>query len=885
MTVEEIEIIVTAQVEEALKEFQKFLPAIKQTIKQAQEAFSKVDTRAMTSKLQQAVNLAKKKMQNLKKSSEDNEIAIKVNNKDAEKQITQLEKEIDSLQKKITGRQMKLDIINPQMDKIVNDTRNQVVPDGISKNDKSMDTVVNNALASNKDFTSLDSQAQKLYTEIEMYNKKLTEAKSKISQLKQEINQTATSQGKLTSFFSGFKQKIDQVKPSISNMKNSFKGLPKITQNITNNIKGMGTGLKNGLGHVLKYAMALFSLRGIYSILSGCANAWLSSQNAGAKQLSANINYMKYAMGSALAPVIQFVTNLVYQLMKAIQSVAYALTGVNIFAKASANSYASMAGSAKKAKQETKALEGVHNEINNISDKDNSDGGSGGTTAPSFDLSKMDNQMTGWVDKIKKNLLPLFEPIQKSWSQYGKPLLKSMEYAFNSNIRLIKTIGKSFKEVWLNGTGEKTLGIYFQTLTSIFNIIGNINTAFANAWRNNGGTEIIQQLWNGFNNLISIVQDFYKTIEEWTSSENFQEFANSIIGICETLSGWFELVTQKLKEIWDNGGRETFSKLLGCISKLVTAISSIISFLSPVIEFVLNIVTPVVTEIINVIGYVIDALSGLLDFIIGVFTGDWERAWNGIKEFFIGIWNALKTVVVTIFNIIKDIIVSVLNVIKNIWNTVWSWIKQLANTIWNGIKTIISNVINGIKNTISNVLNGIKNIWNNVWNGLKTTVTNIFNGIWNTIKRIINSILGGIEGMANGVVRGINKVISAMNNLSFDIPDWVPGMGGKKFGFNIGYMSEVSLPRLAKGNVAYDKTLAVFGEYAGASNNPEITTPQNIMRETFEDVLSNYNNENSDRPINLTVNVGSTKLGQILLDNLRDMKRQSGKDIEALVGG
>jgi hypothetical protein len=59
---------------------------------------------------------------------------------------------------------MKLDIINPQMDKIVNDTRNQVVPDRISKNDKSMDTVVNNALASNKDFTSLDSQAQKLYS-------------------------------------------------------------------------------------------------------------------------------------------------------------------------------------------------------------------------------------------------------------------------------------------------------------------------------------------------------------------------------------------------------------------------------------------------------------------------------------------------------------------------------------------------------------------------------------------------------------------------------------------------------------------------------------------------------------------------------------------------
>lgn len=850
MTVEEIEIIVTAKVEEALKEFEKMIPAIKEKMKQVQETFSKVDTKAMTSKLHQAVNFMKKKIQDIKKSCENNEIAIKVNNKDAQKQISQVQKQIDSLQEKINARQMKLNVINPQIDKIVDDTRKSVTPEGINPNDKAMDTTVNNALGNNKDFTVLNNQAQKLYSEIEMYNKQLSEAKSKMAQLNQETNKTAITQNKLSSFFGAFKQKIEQAKPSISNIKNSFKGLPKLTQNITNNIKGMGTGVKNGLGHILKYAMALFSLRGIYSILSGCANAWLSSQNAGAKQLSANINYMKYAMGSALAPVIQFVTNLVYQLMKAIQSVAYALTGVNIFAKASANSYASMAGSAKKAKQETKALAGVHNEINNISDKDNSDGESGGTTAPSFDLSKMDNQMTGWVDKIKKNLLPLFEPIQKSWSQYGKPLLKSMEYAFNSNITLIKTIGKSFKEVWLNGTGEKTLGIYFQALTSIFNIIGNINTAFANAWQNNGGTEIIQQLWNGFNNLLLIVQDFYKTIEEWTSSENFQEFANSIIGICETLSGWFELVTQKLKEIWDNGGRETFSKLLGCISKLVTAISSIISFLSPVIEFVLNIVTPVVTEIINVIGYVIDALSGLLDFIIGVFTGDWERAWNGIKEFFIGIWNALKTIVVTIFNIIKDIIVSVLNVIKN---------------------------------TISNVLNGIKNIWNNVWNGLKTVVTNIFNGIWNTIKRIINSILGGIEGMANGVVRGVNTVIKTLNKLKFSIPDWIPGIGGKTFGFNIGLMSEVSLPRLAKGNVAYDKTLAVFGEYAGASNNPEITTPQNIMRETFEDVLSSYGGNNR-QPVHVTIQYLGKDIFDDTIDYINSKTRRTGRNTIVTVG-
>ena len=103
------------------------LPIIKKVMKQAQEVFSKVDTKVMTNKLHQAVNFMKKKMQDLKKSSENNEISIKVNNKDAQKQITQIEKEIDSLQKKITARQLKLDVTNNALDKIRNDTNQAVI--------------------------------------------------------------------------------------------------------------------------------------------------------------------------------------------------------------------------------------------------------------------------------------------------------------------------------------------------------------------------------------------------------------------------------------------------------------------------------------------------------------------------------------------------------------------------------------------------------------------------------------------------------------------------------------------------------------------------------------------------------------------------------------
>ncbi len=41
------------------------------------------------------------------------------------------------------------------------------------------------------------------------------------------------------------------------------------------------------------------------------------------------------------------------------------------------------------------------------------------------------------------------------------------------------------------------------------------------------------------------------------------------------------------------------------------------------------------------------------------------------------------------------------------------------------------------------------------------------------------------------------------------------------------------------------------------------------MRDTFEDVLSNYSGNNDDRPIYLTVNVGNQKLGQIFIRRLK----------------
>lgn len=258
----------------------------------------------------------------------------------------------------------------------------------------------------------------------------------------------------------------------------------------------------------------------------------------------------------------------------------------------------------------------------------------------------------------------------------------------------------------------------------------------------------------------------------------------------------------------------------------------------------------------DVVGSIFDALSGLIDFIVGVLTGNWQQAWEGIKAFFSGIWEAIKAIVSAAINVVATTIGTVLKAIQTTFSTVWksiqtavstiinairstiasvmaniqtginivlNTIKTTFNAVWNAIQTTVTTIINAVREKIgstmttiqtgiSTALNSIRTGWNNAWENMKSTVISIFSGIWNGIKGTINSIIGGVEKMANGVIDALNGMINALNNLKFDVPDWVPGIGGKTFGLNIPTIGNVSIPRLAKGGIVDQATIAMIGE-------------------------------------------------------------------------
>ena len=131
-----------------------------------------------------------------------------------------------------------------------------------------------------------------------------------------------------------------------------------------------------------------------------------------------------------------------------------------------------------------------------------------------------------------------------------------------------------------------------------------------------------------------------------------------------------------------------------------------------------------------------------------------------------------------------------------------------AEGLWGSFKSILEGIIDFVQGVFSGD-------WEQAWQG----VVEIFSGIVSGIGTILKAPLNAVIALLNSAIGGINMLIDGLNQLSFDVPDWVPGLGGKSFGINIPKIDKI--PYLAKGGILRSGS-AIVGD-AG----PELLTVTN----------------------------------------------------------
>lgn len=226
-------------------------------------------------------------------------------------------------------------------------------------------------------------------------------------------------------------------------------------------------------------------------------------------------------------------------------------------------------------------------------------------------------------------------------------------------------------------------------------------------------------------------------------------------------------------------------------------------------------------------------LKPTIDKIINVLKELWEEHLKPLVDRIKELWeNTLKPSLSDLWDTVKDVWDKLSVVLGEIIKVVGVVISTVLGVLVGGVEMIAS-IIGGIADVLTGIIDFLTGIftgdWEKAWTGIKEIVLGI-----------LDSISGVFEGFIDGLIEGINNLGNAINDLF--------GKDKKKkntYTFNTNskinlknQAKNITIPQMrafANGGVLNSPTVGLMGEYAGASNNPEIVTPQSLMRETMED--------------------------------------------------
>ena len=698
------------------------------------------------------------------------------------------------------------------------------------------------------------------------------------NRLKKLQNQGRNTGEEVSSAFDKIKAKIKSAGTHIASLGSKFKATLSSSKGLG---KSFTSTFNNGIKSIKKFALGLLSVRTAFSMVSRAMQSYLSYDT----QLSNSIQNCWNVLGSLLAPILEFVISLFSKAVSYVNAFVEALTGINLVARANKKALDSQAKSTKKLSDTQSSLDEFHTV--------STDTGSGNDNKPitvePVDMDKLDF-LFNWIDKAKKLLATLFDPIKEAWDNKGKAFIDSLKNAFEGIKSLGIAVFSSIFEVWTNGTGQKIVENILEMWTNVFNIVGALSQALANAWNNAGnGTAIIQAIADIFIGIQDIVNSIANSLLNWVMSDNFQSALNVVLGILADLFGYAQEIMAWVVTMYETYLAPVVDKVLDCISRIIIAIGSVWEFLKPIIDtiidVIMNVLEPVIDGLCGIIGGIIDALSGVMDFITGVFTGDWSKAWEGLKTFLGGIIDAVASLFTGLFNTIGAIFKGAWDIIVSIWSVVSTWfnnavIKPLANLfngIWNTMKNGAQNAWNGIKNIFSSVATFFKNIFGNAWNGVKNIFSSggrifsgIKDGIFNAFRSVVNTLIAGINKVVSIPFNAINGALKTVRDISF--------LGIEPFKGLIKLVNVPQIPSLETGGVLDKETIVRVAEYSNARSNPEIVSPRDMMKETMKEALEESNMNNTSQKVDVNITGKLTADGDDLVYVYDKNKKDKGYD-------
>ena len=260
----------------------------------------------------------------------------------------------------------------------------------------------------------------------------------------------------------------------------------------------------------------------------------------------------------------------------------------------------------------------------------------------------------------------------------------------------------------LGGEASKlgaALGGVTAPMAAIVAAIAVLIGAFATLWKTN----------EGFRNKMAGI---WNSIKETVSG-----FCDGIVERINALGFDFENITEVLKSIWFG-----FCDLL-----------------APVFEGAFQ-------NIANTIESVLGVITGILDVFIGLFTGNWEQMWTGVKEVFESIWDGMASWFENFANTLTGILDAVCGWFGTTWEETWSSVKQFFVDAWNGIADFFAGIIDWIVIGVSNFVTSVVTFFQELPSNIANFVTEAYNAVVEWVTNMVSKATELGSNFLNSIV-------------------------------------------------------------------------------------------------------------------------------------
>ncbi|AKG74359.1 peptidoglycan DD-metalloendopeptidase family protein [Salinicoccus halodurans] len=428
------------------------------------------------------------------------------------------------------------------------------------------------------------------------------------------------------------------------------------------------------------------------------------------------------------------------------------------------------------------------------------------------------------------------------WLTMLSPILTKMgEKGFLGVIRALAT-----RFSFLLGPVGIAIGV-ITTLGTVFGIAYSKSSTFRN---------MVQGLIERFRNFIPTIIAFGQSI--------YTNFMTIITPAIQSVKRFFVSMFQQIALFWRTDGQQTINAFMNGVNILRTIISAVLPIITTIFRgvftAVLFIVRSVWTNIKGVIQGGLNIIMGIIRVFSGLFTGDFSKMWQGIKQIFRGaiqfVWNFVQLMFYG--KIIKGGLAFIrlfTSSLRSMWSNIVGFFKSFATSAWTNTKniftslyksanSIFSNMVRSIFNFVRNIYlnitrtfasaratgvntiralyNGVKSWFGNIWqsarsmgNRVKDFIAGGFRGAYNTAKSWIKKLVDGVVGMKNDAVQAAKDLASGLKkhaigglNKMIDGVNWV----ADKLGMGSTLIEPIKFSRGTQNGALAQNTLATVGD-------------------------------------------------------------------------